>query len=167
MIGVSAIAISFMIMAIFIAVFEFTDDGQIILILSISFILLLTGVYYIFRSIRLFSLIKWFIKNVRQVFSPSGWNNMAYAISHFSISVSYDRRNRFERLQDEIIDHATSSRDPVQTLYEALRNLGQEDYLIVSVKDKPSHFIQYIKLAGYVRLELPVTKIKTNQQKLD
>jgi hypothetical protein len=166
-IGISAIIGGLMIFAILLATFESMTEAQMILILIVSLILLLAGIYFFFKSLRrLVSLGKWLIRKINQIFSHTWWNDLAYTVTHTSVSISFDRRNRFERLCDSIIEESSNTRHPVQTLYEALRKLEDEDFLIFSSKDKPSHFVQYLKKPDYLHLELPVKKTKLSQQKL-
>jgi len=165
-IGISAIVSSFMILAIFFAVFETTSESQDNLIFLTSLGLFLLGVYFFIKSLRLVSVSKWLFRNVSQLFSLTAWKNLFEAIFNSSVTVSYDRRNRIERLQDDIMATANSTTTPTESIYESLRKLSQEDYLIVSVKAKPELFVQFHKMTGHIRLELPVTnknkhKIKT------
>lgn len=166
-IGTSAIVISVMILAIFMAAFETSTESQDMLIFIASLLLFLTGIYFFIKSLRLVSLMKWLFKTAKQVVSLTWWQDLYQVISNSSFTISFDRRNRIERLQDEFTECAEAKACPTETTYEVIRKLSQEDYLIISVVKKPELFVQFHKMTGHIRLELPLTKSKENKQKLE
>lgn len=166
-IGISAMVISIMMLAIFMAVFETSTQSQDMLVFTVSFLMFLTGIYFFIKSLRLVSLMKWLFKTAKQVVSLTWWQDLYQVISNSSLTISFDRRNRIERLQDEFTHCAEAKACPTETTYEVLRKLSQEDYLILSVVKKPELFVQFHKMTGHIRLELPLTKSKENKQKLE
>lgn len=78
-----------------------------------------------------------------------------------SLSVVIDRRNRIERLQDQINNQITS--EPTESIYESIRKMKNDDYLITSIKNKPKSFVQFLKMTGAIRLELPLVNNPNNR----
>lgn len=165
-VGLSVMVIGVMTLAALIAIFPESTQTQDVVFLLISLFIFLVGVYFFIRSLRLITVGRFLLKLVSQLLSLKWWRNIAETLSNLSISVTYDKRNRIERLQDEVIDEASQAISNEEVVYETLRKLAIEDYLILEVKDHPEMFIQFHKMTGHVRIEMPLLKSVAHNRKL-
>lgn len=121
----------------------------------------LFGLYRCIYCLEIHKIIISLFKISISLFSISWWKNLLSKMRHLSVSIVIDRRNRIERIQDNISTNEVI--DPLEKMYESMRVIKNDDYVIVSIKNKPRSFIQFYKTTGAIKVELPLLKNAKNK----
>lgn len=98
--------------------------------------------------------------------SPAWWLSLNQRLANTTISLSYNRHNRIGRLRSEIAQNQTDAKNNEEAIYEALRKLQVEDYVIIQVEDDLFRFVKFHKMTSHIRIEIYLKKTLSHQKKL-